>query len=555
VKIKINKIVCFIIVVSFLLSTSATAIKITKKSENFFLKSSNDDKISDYCPNGDLKITFTLKEIRSLDTIDFLSNPDFYVKVFINGVEKTSKVWNNQNYVKEEWSTTVDIPEDLEEVEIKIQLWDKNYGLDRLCDLDNDYDLYPENRDIELVYYTKTGHWRGDDAIQRYLDWDSRGDPSGYGRLNGCDDNSIYQNDLDCELSFDISQTDPDGDGIPWWTEVYEFKTDPEIDNSGEDEDLDGLPIEWEYNWGLTYYQPRRDSKWEELWIYHPLIWNNHSNLDPDNDGLDNIEEYKAFLEGFPTDPFRQDILLEIDQMKDGPNGEGSLLPGLTDDLLRDSYGKHNIVFIVDNQGKVIEFDKNTSGWKGPELQQIYYKYFLDENISNWRRGVFHYAPIIYNSDDYVGFMWNSVVGNWNGNWDDPNLQNCSIRGDCFQLSTNELDVRQYQWPLYYKIAQKSFNKEKQRAIVYATVIMHETGHVLGIYNSNVPGCDNRTGMHPWQINWWIWRNYKSCMNYGYMYTFVDYSDGSNGKNDFDDWNNIDLTLFQIEKNPNYQKK
>jgi hypothetical protein len=28
------------------------------------------------------------------------------------------------------------------------------------------------------------------------------------------------------------------------------------------------------------------------------------------------------------------------------------------------------------------------------------------------------------------------------------------------------------------------------------------------------------------------------------MYTFVDYSDGTNGINDFDDWGRIDLTLF-----------
>ena len=37
-------------------------------------------------------------------------------------------------------------------------------------------------------------------------------------------------------------------------------------------------------------------------------------------------------------------------------------------------------------------------------------------------------------------------------------------------------------------------------------------------------------------------------MNYGYMYGFiwdlVDYSDGSRGRNDFDDWSNLDLEYF-----------
>jgi hypothetical protein len=40
-------------------------------------------------------------------------------------------------------------------------------------------------------------------------------------------------------------------------------------------------------------------------------------------------------------------------------------------------------------------------------------------------------------------------------------------------------------------------------------------------------------------------------MNYGYMYgsiwNLVDYSDGSRGKNDFDDWNNIDYSYFEAD--------
>jgi hypothetical protein len=74
---------------------------------------------------------------------------------------------------------------------------------------------------------------------------------------------------------------------------------------------------------------------------------------------------------------------------------------------------------------------------------------------------------------------------------------------------------------------------------------MHETGHTLGIFNGNTPGCDDQMGKYPWQKNWWKWRPYKSVMNYGYMYQIVDYSDGSRGKNDFDDWSRLDLTFFQ----------
>jgi len=77
--------------------------------------------------------------------------------------------------------------------------------------------------------------------------------------------------------------------------------------------------------------------------------------------------------------------------------------------------------------------------------------------------------------------------------------------------------------------------------IVYASVFMHETGHSLNIRN---PGVDNLDAMYPWQPEYWKYRVYKSCMNYGHTYTFVDYSDGSRGMNDFDDWNNLDLTYF-----------
>lgn len=34
-------------------------------------------------------------------------------------------------------------------------------------------------------------------------------------------------------------------------------------------------------------------------------------------------------------------------------------------------------------------------------------------------------------------------------------------------------------------------------------------------------------------------------MNYRYIYTdLMDYSDGSHGRNDFDDWGTLDLTSF-----------
>jgi hypothetical protein len=77
---------------------------------------------------------------------------------------------------------------------------------------------------------------------------------------------------------------------------------------------------------------------------------------------------------------------------------------------------------------------------------------------------------------------------------------------------------------------------------------MHELGHTLGIFHSNSPGCDNESTMYPWRKGWWVWANYKSCMNYRYAWSLVDYSDGTHGEKDFDDWGNIDLAFFQGQK-------
>jgi len=81
---------------------------------------------------------------------------------------------------------------------------------------------------------------------------------------------------------------------------------------------------------------------------------------------------------------------------------------------------------------------------------------------------------------------------------------------------------------------------------VYAGALMHETGHTLGIFNGNTPGNDNWNTVSPLHPDYWKYGPYKSVMNYRYIYSgLLDFSDGSRGKNDFNDWGNIDLTFFQ----------
>ncbi|MCK5257873.1 MAG: hypothetical protein KAJ69_00030, partial [Thermoplasmatales archaeon] len=174
---------------------------------------------------------------------------------------------------------------------------------------------------------------------------------------------------------------------------------------------------------------------------------------------------------------------------------------------------RQNIVYHLDDGcmggSDVIPFDKTSTH---QELQYIYWTYFLHGDENNWRQGVFHYGLVVYNAT-YPGFVF---------------------RPDSYQISSKGME----------KKILLNRNEEK-RDIVYASAYMHECGHTLGLFYDNTPGCDDQDGKYIWQKNWWKWRPYKSVMNYGYMYLIVDYSDGSRGKNDFDDWNRIDLTYFQ----------
>ena len=539
-KIKIKKIICSILFGLIFISTYSSALSISEKSnagnekDTIDLTESNKynnlfDTSEDIDPLIDLKITITIKEIRALDDIDILGYPDFYVKVFVNNEEFDSGVWHNQKYIEYPWPIgPIDVSDYEENVSIKIQLWDWNHGKDKLCDINSIYDQnYVDKHDLELVYSLKTGHWYGDDfnyPSNMYYDL------SGYGRANGCDDRSISNDgDRDCELLFDITQNDFDNDTIPYWTEVNVYGTDPKINDIGRDDDCDGVPIEWEHRWGHYFKMDWHHETYTHTWIYNPFIWEDHINLDPDEDGLQNVEEYLTSQWG--SDPFRKDIFMELDQMEKGPNGEGGFLPNSSKELIRDAFSKRNIVLRIDDGcmggGELIPFNISTPN---EDLQKLYWQYFLHNNSDNWRRGTFHYTLLVYNSS-YPGFVFST-------------RNDSSVLMDALQLGTksHEWDPI-YRAPIINSIRRRSFNFEYQKAVSYASVLMHETGHILGINGGNTPGCDKRDLKN--HIKYF---NYKSCMNYFYVYYKIDYSDGSHGKYDFDDWDRIDLTLFQIER-------
>jgi C2 domain-containing protein len=483
------------------------------------------EQIDDIDPLLDLIVTVEINSIRALESIDKKSDPDFYVKVMINGNEFQSPVWKNRKYLTNiNWSCTFNVPDEEEFVEIQIQLWDWNLGKNILCDIANNDNNDADRNDLFLYYSLKSGHWDGDDY---YYPYHAYFDASGYGRGNGCDDNSIYQNDKDCEIYFTIKQNDFDYDEIPYWTETEIYHTDPTINDKGRDDDNDSIPIEWEHKWGhhFDWYYNQDTGQWEigHDWHYHPFQWNDHTNIDLDNDGLTNIDEYHTSQWG--SDPFRDDIFIELDQMGPGPNGEqASLLPNASKDFIRDAFHRQNIGFHLDDGtwegqtgSEIIPFDTTGDNSSWFEINNMYNDYFLHGDDNNWRKGVFHHGLVIYNAAGAPGFCY---------------------RQDAFQISCVGME----------KKARLPFPLTGNRDVVYASAYMHELGHSLGLMWL---GGHDEDAYYPWQPLWWKFRPYRSIMNYGYMFgsywNLIDYSDGSRGKNDFDDWSNIDFYYFKAQ--------
>jgi hypothetical protein len=79
------------------------------------------------------------------------------------------------------------------------------------------------------------------------------------------------------------------------------------------------------------------------------------------------------------------------------------------------------------------------------------------------------------------------------------------------------------------------------RRIGLAIEILHELGHSCGFNLTYHGGVDNNTA-----DALATWGNYRSSMSYlTWWEKLFDYSDGSHGEGDKDDWSNIDLAYFQ----------
>ncbi len=276
---------------------------------------------------------------------------------------------------------------------------------------------------------------------------------------------------------------------------LYRFK---QIELSGNDSDNDLVP-DW----------------WEEKWGYNPLIWDDHINLDPDFDGLNNIEE--CYTDKWNSSPIKRDIFIEYDWIESVTSNKSANKPTKENsNQLIEVFSDHDITLHLDNGslggGEMIPF---ISDFSMSDLRDMYWDYFLHNDLNNPRKGIFHWC-LVSDYGPYPGLPGFAVVG-----WDHL---------DSFEISAQRM---------------KEGHPFKSKGYIIASITMHELGHNLGLFVDDHIGIDNDISTIPFLLELLKIKRYKSCMNYLYTYWILDYSDGSHAINDFDDWGNIDLSFFK----------
>ncbi len=251
---------------------------------------------------------------------------------------------------------------------------------------------------------------------------------------------------------------------------------------------------------------------WEEKWGYNPNRYDEHLCLDPDNDGLNNIEE--CYTEKYGSNPFYKDIFIEVDYSKGNKP---------TDEYIqktKDIFKKHEIALHIDtgglDGGEKLPFNSINSC---SEFRDIYWNYFLHNNLDNPRKGIFRYAVIVDSIDELYGAF--VFVG----------CDNLDSIGFATKVS------KQNYWHI-----------DGDKIIVGG--IIHELGHTMGLLIDDHGGIDNVNSIKFFTKDGWQYKNYFSCLNYRYVFLLLGFSDGSHGRGDFDDWSNLDYSFF---KNTNFE--
>ena len=263
---------------------------------------------------------------------------------------------------------------------------------------------------------------------------------------------------------------------------------------SESDTDADGVPDWWEIKWG-----------------YDPVIPDDHQHLDPDNDSLNNIEE--CYMDTYGSNPFHRDVFLEFDWTISINPDATNKPPTQEVTQMIDAFAQHNITLHVDT-GELGGGEElsSFSFVSYADIISLYWDYFLHNDLNNPRQRIFHYG-IICDYSEGPGF---AVIG-----WSHLNA---------FIIAAQSLT--------------ESFPRDT-RGWLAVGASMHELGHTFGLIVTKYNGIDNKNTVKPYYKEFWLYLSYRSILNYLYTYQFMDFSDGSHGPSDYDDWGNLDFSFFK----------
>jgi hypothetical protein len=250
---------------------------------------------------------------------------------------------------------------------------------------------------------------------------------------------------------------------------------------------------------------------WEKKWGYTPTVYQNHANMDEDQDGLNNIEE--CYTDKWGSSPYHKDIFLEIDWMETNTIYSSNKPSAHLLEKLVNTFKKHGINLHIDDgrlgQGGQIP-KQNSSSFSN--MIDIYWNNFLNNELKNPKKGIFHYVIICDVCADisYPFFGWDHF--------------------DSIAISAE---------------LAKEISPQYSRQMIIVGGILHQLGSSLGLLVEKHQGNDNLQASIVGSIDWFIYRSYKSSMNYLYKYRILSFSDGNNGYGDFNDWENLNFSFFK----------
>jgi hypothetical protein len=434
------------------------------------------------------------------------NKPQFYFVTNMDGLEYVSKdvtqhgrttevFFNTWDTIFQENKIMKDVEEEQETSTITLTIMEK-----KSSGLFGRKSQYIESDSFTVTYDFRTGRWSGKD---NYRDYD------GYGYYLG----------ETFEIWFNIYQIDYDNDFIPYWTEVNVLGTDPTVDDSKLDPDGDGIPTAWEWKWG-----------------YDPFTWDDHNNLDPDLDGLSNLEEYQ--MRQMFADPYIQNIYYEVDYMgRGGPLDPPHYFFEESAQAIIERFSEHNIKVLFDvgwpnsppnGGGQELPHIDKISQDSGMMLQ-FYTNYFPDE-----RKGIFRYFVVGHGG----GFQHPSK----NNIYDTTQLSYVSARPIFKPIKT-----------IFDFVLSGTIPTERGKRCKLASLLLHEMAHSCSVDADSCAfeGIDNISyGLYIFPNKEYkaTWGQYHSVLNYLYANNpkTLDLSHGENGPPyDQDDWSMMFVGHFQ----------